>query len=92
MIQKYMEYFDRIINIAVDGMNILEVPKTKFLGFVINQTLPWNCHKMIIKQKIAKNVGILYRVCYFIPRCITFIVSHINRTAFDVLQYCLGNP
>jgi hypothetical protein len=40
---------DRRINIAIDGINILEVTKIKFLGVVINQTLTWNDHIMIIK-------------------------------------------
>jgi hypothetical protein len=65
------------MNIAIDGINILDVTKTKFLGVVINQTLTWNDHIMIIKQKIAKNVGILTRVRYCILHCVLLSLYHV---------------
>jgi hypothetical protein len=77
---------DRRINIAIDGINILEVTKIKFLGVVINQTLTWNDHIMIIKQKIAKNVGILTRVRYCIPRCVLLSLYHVLIELY--LMYC----
>jgi hypothetical protein len=77
---------DRRMNIAIDGINILEVTKTKFLGVVINQTLTWNDHIMIIKQKIAKNVGILTRVRYCIPHCVLLSLYHVLIEPY--LMYC----
>jgi hypothetical protein len=38
--------------ISVDGIDIEEVIKTKFLGVMVNQTLSWNDHIALIKHKI----------------------------------------
>lgn len=77
---------DKGANIAIDGLNLLEVRKTKFLGVVINQTLTWNDHIMLIKQKVAKNVGILTRVRYCVPRCVLLSLYHALIEPY--LMYC----
>jgi hypothetical protein len=73
------------MNIAIDGINILEVTKT-FLGVVINQTLTWNDHIMIIKQEIAKNVGILTHVHYCVLHCALLSLCHVLIKPY--LMYC----
>jgi hypothetical protein len=63
-----MAFIHRIINVAIDGINMLVVPNTKFLGIIINQTLTWNDHIVRIKQKISKifeilSCSLLYSTC-----------------------------
>ena len=54
--------------IKIDHVELKEVTRTKFLGVIINHTLTWKDHIMLIKQKIAKNLGIISRVRYCLPR------------------------
>ena len=74
------------INITIDGINILEVTKTKFLGVVINKTLTWNDHITIIKQKVTKNVGILTRIRCCISCYVLLSLHHVLIEPY--LMYC----
>ncbi len=42
--------------IKIDDTDLKEASRTKFLGVIINETLSWNDHIMLIKQKIAKTL------------------------------------
>ena len=59
---------------------------TKFLGIYIDEHLSWAQHIDYLSKKIARNVGILSKLKYFLPRYImntlyySLILSH--------LQYC----
>ena len=48
---------DNDLNISIDGIKLNPVTKTKFLGLIINSTLTWNDHIVMIKSKISKNIG-----------------------------------
>ena len=48
--------------ISINGMNITRVFVTKFLGVHLDFQLNWSKHISVIKNKIATNVSVMYRV------------------------------
>ena len=48
--------------------------KTKFLGIVIEEHLNWAMHISHLCNIIARNVGILQRLRYFIPAYVLKII------------------
>ena len=61
--------------------NIIERERvTKFLGVLLDENLSWKSHINTIKNKISKNIGLLYKVRYIIKeKCLTqFYCSYIN--------------
>ena len=46
--------FKANIQVRTDGIDISEVTKTKFLGVVINNSLTWNDHIEMVKNKVSK--------------------------------------
>ena len=40
---------------------------TKYLGINIDKNLNWAPHIQHINSKISKNVGILFKLCHFLP-------------------------
>ena len=48
-------------NLYINGQKLEKVKEIKFLGVIINDKLTWDDHKIYIKKKIAKNLGILYK-------------------------------
>src|ERR1043165_10013992 len=60
------------INLALvlEGNPICQVDSTKFLGVVLDQHLSWKKHINYISQKIAKNIGIISRISYLLPKSI----------------------
>ena len=45
----------------------LRVDETKFLGIIINSHLTWGDHIKFITNKIAKNIGILFKIQKKVP-------------------------
>jgi len=43
----------------MDNIAINQETLTKFLGVVINQSLSWNDHTSVVKQKVSKSIGII---------------------------------
>lgn len=74
------------MKITIDGIEIEEVTKTKFLGVVIDQTLTWRDHITLIKQKLSKNIGILSRLRYNMPRSVLLSLYHAMIEPY--LTYC----
>ena len=56
-----------IPDIKIDNIKIEQVNKTKFLGVIINETLTWNDHIMTVKQKVQRNIGVIYRIRINLP-------------------------
>ena len=68
--------------------SVLErVHSIKFLGVVLNDRLDWRDHKLYIKTKISKNIGILNR-CRKILN-LNDIISMYNCFVLPYLSYCL---
>ena len=56
--QKHMQN----INIVINGMHIERVESFNFLGITLTETLFWDNHVNLLKIKISKVIGILYRL------------------------------
>ena len=73
-------------NISIDNKPILQVKSTKFLGVYVDEHLTWKEHIAHISNKIAKNVGILSRISYLLPRN---IISNLYYSLIQpYLVYC----
>ena len=73
---KGKSYNKNVSNIKIDGNNIQQVNKTKFLGIIIEEHLNWAMHISHLCNIIARNVGILQKLRYFIPTYVLKILYH----------------
>ena len=74
-------------NINIDSNKIQQVNKTKFLGIIIiEEHLNWATHINYLCKIIARNVGILQNLRYFIPAYVLKILYH--SLILSHLQYC----
>ena len=83
---KGKSYNKNVSNIKIYGNNIQQVNKTKFLGIVIEEHLNWAMHISHLCNIIARNVGILQKLRYFIPAYVLKILYH--SLILSHLQYC----
>ena len=83
---KGKSYNKNVSNIKIDGNNIQQVNKTKCLGIVIEEHLNWALHISHLCNIIARNVGILQKLRYFIPTYVLKILYH--SLILSHLQYC----
>ena len=83
---KGKSYNKNVSNIKIDGNNIQQVNKTKFLGIAIEEHLNWAMHISHFCNIIARNVGILQKLRYFIPAYVLKILYH--SLVLSHLQYC----
>ena len=79
-------YNKNVTNITIDGNNIQQVHKTKFLGIIIEEHLNWATHISHLCNIIARNVGILQKLRYFVPAYVLKILYH--SLILSHLQYC----
>ena len=73
---KGKSYNKNISNIHIDGNKIQQVNETKFLGIIIEEHLNWATHINHLCNIIARNVGILQKLRYFIPVYVLKILYH----------------
>ena len=72
------------LNIVINGITIESVESFNFLGLIIDEGLSWKKHTDVVRNKISKVVGILYRLHNIFPRYIlqtlynSLITSYIN--------------
>ena len=59
------------LKLQIDGEDIKEVHKTKFLGVIIDNKLTWKEHISYICGKISRGIGMI------IKACITHLYIHI---------------
>jgi len=50
------------VKIKIDNTEIVRETSTKVLDVIINQSLTWNDHISIVKQKVFKSIGIIKHV------------------------------
>ena len=67
--------------IKIDDIIIDNVEKTKFLGVIINSKLNWNDHIQTIRNKINKNMGIIFRTR-----------NNLNRNTLLMLYHSIIQP
>ena len=56
------------LQIILDGMNVRREQNCKFLGINIDTKLNFKFHISHVRGKIARSVGIFYRLQYYFPR------------------------
>ena len=83
---KGKSYNKNVSNINIYGNDIQQVNKTKFLGIIIEEHLNWATHISHLCNIIAKNVGFLQKLRYFIPAYVLIILYH--SLILSHLQYC----
>ena len=59
---------DSDITVLLNGKTLNRVYHSKFLGVVIDEYITWNNHINSIESKMAKNVGILTKLRFTLPR------------------------
>ena len=58
------------LNIVINGITIERVESFNFFGLIIDEGLSWKKHTDVVRNKISKVVGILYRLNNIFPRYI----------------------
>ena len=72
------------LNIVINGITIERVESFNFLSLIIDEGLSWKKHTDVVRNKISKVAGILYRLNNIFPRYIlqtlytSLIASYIN--------------
>ena len=61
------------LKVLIDGCNIECVSSFNFLGTMLDQCLSWNNHVDLVKKKVSRVIGILYRL-----KNISFQVKFLN--------------
>ena len=56
------------LNISINEINIERVESFNFLGIILQETLSWDSHVTLVKTKISKVIGILYRLKNIFPK------------------------
>ena len=66
------------LKVLIDGCNIECVNSFNFLGIMLDQGLSWNNHVDLVKKKVSKVIGILYRFKNIFP-------SEVLKTLYSSL-------
>ena len=74
-------------NLYINGQKLIRVREIKFLGVIINDKLTWDNHKIYIKKKIARNLGILYKCRRIMDR--KELLNMYNCFVLPYFLYCL---
>ena len=72
--------------ISMNNSIIIRVRATIFLGVNIDEKLTWKYHISLVRSKLAKTVGILYRVRHLLNRSALFILYCSQFLPY--LTYC----
>ena len=87
---KGKSYNKNISNIHI-GNKIQQVNKTTFLGIINEEHLNWATHINHLCNIIARNVGILQKLRYFIPAYVlTNSIPFINIVVPTILHIIMG--
>jgi len=76
-------------DVTIKGTKIKQVTSTKFLGVVIDSKLKWSEHIAMVKNKVSKGLGIIYKAKKLLKweTLITLYYSFI----YPYLIYCIEN-
>jgi hypothetical protein len=72
--------------IKIDGINIEQVYCTKFLGVHIDSKLTWQIHSTEMAKKVARGIGVLYKIRAFVPQDV--LISVYYSLVYSHLSYC----
>lgn len=79
---------ENLDDIHIDDITINRLSDVKFLGIIFNENLNWNTHIYHLCNTISKNVGILSKLKYILPKNIllilynTLILSYLNYGSY----------
>ena len=73
-------------DVIIENEKINEVRSFKFLGVIIDNKLTWQDHIYYIKNKIAKSMGIIYKIIKYVDRQI--LINLYYSLVFPYLIYC----
>ena len=76
-----------ISEIYMNGTKIEYTSSMRFLGMIMDDKLKFSCHINLIKEKISKNAGVLYRLKQFVPH--QTLVSVYRCFVECYLNYCI---
>ena len=71
--------------IKIGQFKIHEIDKTKFLGVYLDKHLTFEPHVNYISRKLSRSIGILYRLCNFLPYDVLKLLY--NRIIYTYLMY-----
>ena len=74
------------IHLFIDNVAIEQKTHTKFLGVVINENLNWSDHVKYISTPIARSIGVLRKLRYFLPVSTRFTLY--NTLVLPHISYC----
>ena len=73
-----------IPDLKIGSKSIKKTSSIKFLGVMLDEHISWNDHIKTVENKLAKNIGLLNRVSYFLNRnslktiYFSYIHSYLN--------------
>ena len=59
-----------LVEVRLNNQIIPRVENTRFLGVIIDSNLTWTHHINEIENKVAKNIGIIYRLSFYLPKTV----------------------
>ena len=75
------------VSITMGKSPISRVKVTKFLGVNINENLTWKDHISVVKSKLSKTIGIMYRASTFLNQSSLF--TRYCSLFLPYMTYCL---
>ena len=52
----------------------------KFPRVILDENISWNKHRELVKNKISKNIGIVYKASHLDKKCLKTYISHLFMT------------
>ena len=86
MIFSYTKYSPEDVKLELNNYEIKHSPQNKFLGVYIDESLSWKYHISEICNKLAKVVGIIYRLQNVLPENI--LLTLYNTLFLPHITYC----
>ena len=88
MIYTYRGQYNFNGSIVFGGSRIEKVESVKFLGVIFDDKLRFANHVSLISTKIAKSIGLLYKIRDFVPK---FVLNSIYSTlVYPYLSYAIA--
>ena len=74
------------LKIQIDGSEIDQVERTKFLGVVIDQNLNWKEHVSLISRKVSGSIGMVVKAKHCLNR--DALLTLYNSFIYPYTTYC----
>ena len=74
------------LKIQIDGSEIDQVERTKFLGVVIDQNLNWKEHVSLISRKVSRSIGMIVKAKHCLNR--DALLTLYNSFIYPYITFC----